>query len=143
MLFLHTGSFLRAQSLEKGFSQRQLMPTAGQGLVEMDLTRGTLGEGVTQCATVCLPVSLFGEDWRGSYKMHFQVQIPGTLGDKWTFLSRLRQGKNPMEVQAYHPGGLSDSGMACSTLRWFSEPGFHSLTDSSAGLTGMLLSCLA
>lgn len=48
--------------------------------------------------------------------------------------------KKPMEVQAHLPGSLSDSCIICSTLKWFSKLGFHSLTDSSAGLTEMLLS---
>lgn len=85
-MFLHIWSLVEAQTLEQGFSQWQLIQTAGQELVEMDLTRGTLREGGTRCAIVCLPISQFGEDRRGSYKMHLNVQVPGTLGDNWTFI---------------------------------------------------------
>lgn len=131
-------SLLRAQTLEQGFSQWQLIPTEDQ---EMDLMRGTLREGGTQCATFCLPISQFGEDWRGSYKIHLKVQVPGTLEDKQTFILKVRQGrreKKTLEVQAHLPGSLSDSCIICSTLEWFSKLGFHSLTDSGAGLTESL-----
>lgn len=55
IMFLHIWSLLRARTLEKGFHQWQLIPTAGQVLVEMDLTRGTLREGGTQCVTCPYP----------------------------------------------------------------------------------------
>lgn len=79
IMFLHIWSLLRAWTLEKGFHQWQLIPIAGQVLVEMDLTRHPQRRWDSVCG---LSTSQFG----GTYKMHLKVQVPGTLEDKQAFV---------------------------------------------------------
>lgn len=52
-----------------------------------------------------------------------------------------KKRKTSMEDHA-HPCGISDS-ISCRALQWFPKPDFHSLTDSSAGLTENALQLLS